>query len=65
MSQKIAVTISPTGVAKIDAQGFTGSACASATKPIEDALSGKGGATVTKPEFYEINTNAEEVKQGW
>jgi hypothetical protein len=65
MSQRIAVTISPTGVAKIDAQGFTGSSCASATKPIEDALSGKGGAVTTKPEFYETNTNSDQLTQGW
>lgn len=63
--QKIAVTISALGVAKIDAQGFSGMSCAAATRPIEDALSGKAGDKAMKPEAYEIDTNSNHETQGY
>lgn len=44
---EIKITISPIGLAKVDAQGFTGTSCAEATKGIENALSG-GQVSSTK-----------------
>ncbi len=34
----VEVTIAPNGETKIEAHGFTGGACKTATKPLEDAL---------------------------
>lgn len=52
---EIKVTISPLGLAKVDAQGFTGTSCADATKGIENALSGGevSSSRVLKTEWYE------------
>ncbi len=46
---KIEITIALGGEAKIDAVGFTGSACDQATEPYERALGGKAKKTL-KPE---------------
>ena len=54
----IEVIISPLGKCKVEAKGFDGVGCEDATKPIEDALAGKGGVSrVLKPEW---NNQAEE-----
>lgn len=59
--KRIVVTISPEGKATVEAFGFTGSACKSATKPIEDALGmGPDKHTVSKPE--ELATQSATVK---
>lgn len=57
--RSIEVVISPLGKVKVEAKGFDGQGCEDATKPIEDALSGKGGMTrELKPEWH--NENEEE-----
>jgi len=38
MNQEIQVDISPDGSLRIEAHGFTGTACRAATAPIEEAL---------------------------
>ena len=59
------MTISPLGDAKIEAQGFVGSACSLATMPIERALSNDTGQAVAKPEMYSENTDQSKLTQGW
>jgi hypothetical protein len=56
--QQIVVDISPEGEVKIEAKGFTGSTCAAATKPLEDALGVVAGRQL-KPEYHQqaqVNT---------
>lgn len=49
----IVIKISKTGAVEIDAQGFTGTSCASATEAIEKVLVGSNGKEdKKKPEFY-------------
>ena len=51
--QKIIVEIAPNGDTKIDAQGFTGNSCATATRELEQVLVGGGKVDDTKkPEFF-------------
>lgn len=50
MPEEIIIDISPAGGIKIEAQGFTGSACAKATEQIEIVLGG-GAKRKEKPEF--------------
>lgn len=48
---ELVIDISPWGDVKIDAQGFTGNACAKASEQIELVLGGSGKKT-EKPEFH-------------
>jgi hypothetical protein len=49
----VIVEISPAGTVKIDAQNFTGGACARATAPLEVVLGGAGPQKKKKkPEFF-------------
>ena len=48
----ISIKIDPLGKPTIEASGFTGEACLSATKPLEDALS--GGVPVERVEKAEL-----------
>lgn len=54
MSQrKIVIEVSPTGQTKIDAQGFAGSSCSTATRELELVLAGGGPVEDRKkPEYY-------------
>jgi len=64
MSQEIVVTVSPSGMATIEANGFTGEECIKATQNIELALS--GGRAVDrseKPEFHAPATQNQENNQ--
>jgi hypothetical protein len=62
MSQ-VVVSIDPYGRVKLDAQGFTGQGCVSATEAVELVLGG-GGAKKEKPEFYQPASGAvETIKQ--
>ena len=65
MEQKrIRVTISPLGVSTIEAEGFTGQACAEVTKKIEQALAGSGGfEREFKDEWYQEESAEENVNQ--
>lgn len=53
MTKQIKITVSPIGDTKIDAEGFVGESCESATKALEIALAGGNTKKDHKPEFYE------------
>ena len=59
---KIYIEIDKIGVPKIKAEGFAGSSCTDATKPILDALTG-GDENLAKIEDTEelYNTNTDET----
>ena len=50
MSKRYTVKVDKFGRVKIDAEGFTGTACVEATQAVELALGG-GGKRETKPEY--------------
>ena len=52
MSEKIIIDISPAGASKIEAEGFTGTSCAVATRELELVLGGGAVKRKEKPEFY-------------
>lgn len=55
MQKKILIEISPEGVVKIDAVGFTGKSCSLATRELELALAGDMSNVDDKkrPEFWQ------------
>jgi hypothetical protein len=58
--RSIEVVISPLGKCRVEAKGFDGQGCEDATKPIEDALAGKGGVSrELKPEW---NNETDEIQ---
>lgn len=65
--RKIEVVIDPIGNVKVEAHGFNGAGCTSATAPIENALLGAGGVTrELKGDFYNETTNEQtETVQQW
>ena len=64
--RRISVRISPIGNAVVEAQGFNGMGCEAATSPIERALSGGNVETrVTKPEFYQDESEQQEQHLSW
>ncbi len=67
LDKKIKVTITALGKPTVEAIGFNGVGCEAATKGIEGALSGEGGATREyKPEWTATDTEEKEtVKQSW
>jgi hypothetical protein len=51
--RKIVIEISPIGETKIDAHGFAGNSCSTATRDIELVLAGGGPVDDRKkPEYY-------------
>jgi len=63
--KQIKIIISPEGDAKVEAIGFTGTACNGATKPIEEAL-GQVVKDTPKPEQYAQNSNPQTLQRnGW
>jgi hypothetical protein len=52
MAETITVDISPEGNVKIDAQGFQGTACSTATHELELVLGGGTAKRKEKPEYY-------------
>lgn len=55
----VAVTIDKLGRVKLDAQGYTGTACKDATAPVERAFRGAQAITEDKPEaFYTVDGEA-------
>lgn len=67
MAKQIKIDITPAGSAKIEAIGFNGKGCASATEMIEVAI---GGAPANanrkkKPEFFASPSAGQKVKQGF
>jgi hypothetical protein len=62
MPEIIKITVDKLGRPKIEAIGFTGGACVTATKPILDALSDERNSKVLiedKPEMYLPSQNDE------
>lgn len=50
---KLIIDIEPDGFTKVEAQGFTGNACAVASEQIEVAIGGAGSRKKKKkPEFF-------------
>ena len=60
--RKIEVIVSPTGETRVEAVGYQGNGCQSATKALEKALGAKASG-VLKPEFYETNNNVNQQKE--
>ena len=54
------IIIDKLGDTKIEAEGFTGTACENATQAVELALAGKEVSKDHKPEYYEETRQAEE-----
>jgi hypothetical protein len=65
--KKIKITIDPLGKPVVEAVGFHGVGCAEATSNIEKALAGSNVPTtrVIKPEWHEMETEAEEQTLKW
>jgi len=55
--KKITVDCTPDGEIKVEAHGFTGNACESATADLEAALGKQTAPRKRKPEYYRQNTN--------
>jgi hypothetical protein len=60
--RKIEVIISRSGESRVEAFGYHGNSCQTATKAIERALGAKSSASL-KPEFYETNNNVNQQKE--
>ena len=60
MSERIIVDISPAGASKIEAEGYTGTTCATATRELELVLGGGAIKRKEKPEYFQppVNTDA-------
>lgn len=58
--KKIIVKIDKAGRPTIEAQGFTGSSCQQATKPLEDAFRGAKVDTTLKDEFHQMDTTTDQ-----
>lgn len=64
MSKEIHVDISPAGKVTIDAKGFKGQGCASATEAIEIAIGGAAAKKKTKkPDFFAPAGSGQTVKR--
>ena len=60
--RQIEVVVSPTGESRVEAVGYQGSSCQSATKALEKALGAKSSGSL-KPEFYETNNSINQQKE--
>ena len=58
MARQIKIIVSKYGDTKIDAEGFTGESCVTATQAIEAALG--GGKSIKKPEYDQPADAGEE-----
>lgn len=67
MTKKVVVTIDQMGNPVIEAIGFNGQGCASATKSIEQALAGSGGVETTYKDEWASGGGCvqEGIKQTW
>lgn len=59
----ITVEVKEDGSVKIEAAGFTGSACEKATEAIEKALGTPSGPRTKKPEYYQGAATQARVSQ--
>jgi len=62
MSQTIEIIVAPDGTSRVETKGFTGSECREASQFIEQAL-GKQSNELLKPEFHQISSTQQQVKQ--
>ena len=60
--KKIEVIVLPSGESRIEAFGFQGNSCQTATKGLERALGAKSSGTL-KLEYYETNMNVVKQKE--
>jgi hypothetical protein len=63
LNRVIEIIVSPTGEAKIETRGFSGSSCCDASRFLEDAL----GARVTEKltaEFYQERSAHQTLREG-
>lgn len=66
MTKRIKIKIDPLGNPTVEAEGFAGEDCTSATRGLEQALSGTAGATrELKPEYYTEGGEDQQVHQSW
>ena len=59
--KKILVTFSENGEVKVEAKGFSGKGCLSATKFVEEALGKKGDTKLTSDYYKSDNQISQEV----
>lgn len=50
--RRVLISVSPLGAVSIDAQGFTGNSCETATRAFEEVFVGNSSKS-HKPEYYE------------
>lgn len=62
--KKIVIEIDTDGSSKIDAEGFKGQQCSVATRELELALAGNGGAVEDrkKPDFFATTGNQQTLR---
>jgi hypothetical protein len=60
--KSVTITVSPSGKVTIDAAGFKGKSCSSATAEIELVLGGHG-ASKKKPEYYAPDSTGAAINQ--
>ena len=58
----IEITVSPSGEAKVETRGFTGSECREASRFVEQALGRKTAETLTA-EFHQGQQAGQELRQ--
>lgn len=64
--KQVQITIDATGKVQIEAEGFTGSSCDTATAAFEQAFSkGAKGDKEYKPEYYVSDAAADKASTGW
>ena len=56
---KLIMTVTKKGATKVEAEGFTGQSCLTASAPYESALGGKVSERVEKPEATQISESVE------
>jgi len=60
--RKVVITISPAGEKKVEAVGYSGASCETATKPF---CKGRVLQEVKKPEYYETERGNQECRNSW
>lgn len=61
--KQVTIKVDVFGNTKVDAEGFVGNTCATATKPFLTALQGKTAAEELKPEYHQ--QAAAKLGQRW
>jgi hypothetical protein len=64
--KQVQITIDATGKVSIEAEGFTGSSCDTATAAFEQAFSkGAKSDKEYKPEFWQADSASDKATSGW